>query len=80
MGLLLGRKQIEEGREVVDRPRLQVTVQQLAELRDRVGAVRQQIVAAVVSCRTSQDRPGQSTRRCAPRSETDQARQGGKAG
>ena len=60
--LLLCREQIEEGREVVDRPRLQVPVQQLAELRDRIDTACQQVVAAVVSCRASQDRPGQSTR------------------
>ncbi|MFF0560883.1 hypothetical protein [Streptomyces sp. NPDC004266] len=78
--LLHGRERIEESREVVDRTRLQVLVQQRAELRDLVGAVRQQVVAAMVSCRASQDRSRQSTRRCAPGGKTHQPRQGGKAG
>ncbi|MZE55714.1 hypothetical protein GTY86_31445 [Streptomyces sp. SID5770] len=78
--LLHGRERIEEGREVVDRPRSQMPVQQLAEPGDLVGAVRQQIIAAMVSCHASQDRSRQSTRPCTPGGETHQTRQGGETG
>ncbi|RST23028.1 hypothetical protein EF908_13240 [Streptomyces sp. WAC04770] len=75
-----GRERIKEGREVVDRPRSQVPVEQLAELGDLVTAVRQEIIAAVLSCRASQDRSRQSTRPCTPGGKGHQTRQGGEAG
>jgi hypothetical protein len=78
--LLLDSEQVEEGRQVIGRPRPQVPIQELAELRDRVGAARQQIVVAVAPCRASHDRPRQPTRLRAPRRETHQRRQRGEAG
>ncbi|MEW1718566.1 hypothetical protein [Streptomyces sp. NPDC093109] len=79
--LLLNREQCAEGGEVVvGRARSQVPVQQLTELRDRIGGVRQQFVAAVRSCRALHDLSGQTTRVRAAVGETHQRWQGGETG
>ncbi|MFE9628034.1 hypothetical protein [Streptomyces sp. NPDC006527] len=55
-------------------------VQYVAELRDGVGAVRQEIVAAMVPCRTLEDFPCQGARLRTARRKAHQARQRSETG
>lgn len=74
VGEHVARGQVAEGREAVGRPRPQVPVQRFPELRERAGAVRRRIVAAVRPRRAPRDRPGGAARPRAPGGGADGAR------